>query len=120
VDCFTDCRQLPGSAAVGLQALRALGDMKDPSRTRRRRRRELTYMAVPVDLEDPESRDAFCAFAPYSIHATLLSDGIEFLTLHDSGASITLVGTQAFVERLREILLAADMPNVEFVQLPLP
>ena len=77
-------------------------------------------MALPVGLEEPESRDAFCAFAPYSIHATLLSDGIVLLTLHDCGASISLVGTQAFVERLREILVAADMPDAEFVQLPLP
>lgn len=77
-------------------------------------------MAVPVDLEDLESRKVFCAFAPYSIHARLMSDGIEFLTLHDSGASITLVGDEASVNRLREILLAADMPRVEFLQLPLP
>ena len=77
-------------------------------------------MAVAVDLEDPDSRAAFCAFAPYSIHATLLSDGVELLTLHDSGASITLVGSEGVVTRLREILLAADMADVEFNQIQLP
>jgi hypothetical protein len=118
VDCFTDCRRLPGTAEVGLAALRALGGVQGPKRTWGRPRCEPTYMAVPVNLEVSAGRDAFCAFAPYSIHAVLLSDGVELLTLHDSGVSITLVGSEAFVEGLREILLAAGMPDVGFDQVP--
>ena len=89
-------------------------------RTWRRQGQKPTYMAVSVDLEDPHGRDAFCAFGPYSIHAVLVSDHVELLTLHDSGASITLLGDDAFLDELRRILLDAGLPDVRFdpVQLP--
>ena len=71
-------------------------------------------MGVSVHLENPDDCDAFCSFGSYSIHTVLVSDDVELLTLHDSGASITLVGDDASLDELRRILLEAGMSDVKF------
>ena len=71
-------------------------------------------MAVRVDLNVSSSRESFCAFAPYSIHATIEIEGRDIVTLHDSGVSITVAAEQPFLGGLRQALDSAGLAEVEF------
>lgn len=85
VDGFSDVSELPSDAAEALVAI----SERAPLRRRVLRPPERTFMAVRLDVLDPEDFDLLLAFAPYSIHAELVGDEDSVvLVLHDMSTAI--------------------------------
>lgn len=103
VDGFSDISELPDDARGALEAVRAGA----PDIARIARRPEPTFMAIPVDLNDPIQRDHFVAFAPYAIHAEVLDgEGRTLLHLDDASSSIAISVPESALERILQRLPA--------------
>lgn len=102
IDGFSDCAELPIHVGHALGRLRALA----PSRsTLLGRVSEPTYMAIRVDLSEPQLRNAALTFAPYSIHARFLSsDGVELAVFDDTSSGVWF--DSQFEEILRASIVA--------------
>lgn len=86
IDGFSDCAELPPDVR---QALDRIREFSPPRSSFLGRQAEPTFMAIRLDLREPDLRRAAIAFAPYSIHARFIaSDGTELAGFDDTSSSV--------------------------------